>query len=323
MKGGRVRIGCGCVSLGSSGGSSGRQVRLVHAALDSGVTVFDTADAYGAGASEDILGRALRGRRSDVELATKGGFLFRPRSALEQHGRRFVAPGVKRIRSRRGSGGASAPSSGGYAEQDFSASHLRRALDQSLRRLRTDHVDVYQLHGPPSVLPALIGELEDLRVKGKVGRFGVGAQSPESARDWVDAGVALDVLQLPYGVLDPHTVDELGERDDDLEIWARGVLGGGVIALAMAESSDLGGHHHEATLAALGEVAAASGLALDELAIRWAAADPRLAVTLLGMSSEQHLHRNVQLLTAGPLSADVHDAVDDAIRRINSDEAGS
>ena len=321
MKGGRVQIGCGCVNLGSSsqGGSVARQTQLVHAALDAGVTVFDTADAYGAGASEDVLGRALQGRRSEVVLATKGGFLFRHRSAVERHGRRLLAPAVKKVRSRGGEGAAGVPVPGGYAEQDFSPSHLRRALDQSLRRLRTDHVDVYQLHGPPSVLPELIGELEDLRSAGKVRRFGVGAQSVDSARQWAESGVALDVLQVPFGVLDPGTLDEIGQRDDACAIWARGVLGGGVIALAVADSDELAGHHQQPTLAALREVSSASGLALDELAIRWAVANSGLSVILLGMSSEQHLRRNIGLVGTGPLPDDVHRAVDAAVGRVSND----
>src|SRR4051812_9318058 len=81
-----VRLGFGCVNLGSAGGgrSVRSDVRLVREALDLGVRTFDTADAYGKGTSERILGRALRGRRDDAFVATKGGYLFRERTGPEQ-----------------------------------------------------------------------------------------------------------------------------------------------------------------------------------------------------------------------------------------------
>ena len=72
------RLGFGCVRLGSASGDSSwrSDVQLVRAAVDAGVTLFDTADAYGHGASERILGKALRARREDVQIATKVGYRF-------------------------------------------------------------------------------------------------------------------------------------------------------------------------------------------------------------------------------------------------------
>ena len=75
------RLGFGCVKLGGSAGMRAG-VRLVRAAIDSGVTVFDTADAYNAGASERTLGHALGARRADVVVMTKGGYLFRDRTPI-------------------------------------------------------------------------------------------------------------------------------------------------------------------------------------------------------------------------------------------------
>src|SRR4051794_41601541 len=84
-----TRIGLGCVGLGS--GADRRvadDVRLVRAAIDLGVTTFDTADVYGGGASEHVLGRAIGQRRDEVVVATKGGFVFRARPPVEQWARR-------------------------------------------------------------------------------------------------------------------------------------------------------------------------------------------------------------------------------------------
>ena len=94
-----TQLGLGCVSLGSGAGRrEADDVRLVHAAIDLGVTVFDTADAYGGGASEHVLGRAIKRRRDEVVIATKGGFVFRDRHPAEQWARRWSKPVVQRAR---------------------------------------------------------------------------------------------------------------------------------------------------------------------------------------------------------------------------------
>ncbi|MFE5119565.1 aldo/keto reductase [Streptomyces sp. NPDC056669] len=120
-------LGFGCWAIGGEWQSTDGQplgwgkvddeesVRAIQRALDLGVTFFDTADAYGTGRSERILGRALGKHRTDVVIATKWGNVFN-----------------ERTRTREG--------------QDDSPEHLRRALTASLRRLNTDHIDLYQLH---------------------------------------------------------------------------------------------------------------------------------------------------------------------------------
>ena len=86
-------------------------------------------------------------------IASKGGYVFRPRSGLEQSARRNAQALARRVPSRQGSsgaGGSGGGSSGGgsYAAQNFSPAYLRSAVEASLRRLQTDRIDVYQLHGP-------------------------------------------------------------------------------------------------------------------------------------------------------------------------------
>src|SRR5207249_10447963 len=101
----------GAVSYGPT--DDGESLRALRRAFDLGVTFYDTADLYGHGHSEQLIGAAFRDIRTRVVLATKVGFL---------------AP---------------------YGPQDFSPRHVRTALEGSLRRLQTDYVDVYQLHNPP------------------------------------------------------------------------------------------------------------------------------------------------------------------------------
>ena len=274
------------------------------------MTLFDTADAYGSGASERVLGEALRGRRDTVTIATKGGYVFRPRSPIELRARRFAGrlgntAGRRRAALRPSS--ESPPSPGAdrsaYSERDFSPEHLRAALTASLRRLGTDHVDVFQLHGPPEVLPDLLGELDDLRQRGLVRAFGVGAESVGAASMWADDR-RVDVIQLPFGVLDPDPGARWNETSasERPEAWIRGVLGGGVLATAMRDGIAAIDHHHKQPLVQrLMGVAQASGVDLDELALRWAVGHGWASAMIIGISDPTHLRRNLELVGRGAL----------------------
>jgi aryl-alcohol dehydrogenase-like predicted oxidoreductase len=112
---------------------------VVHAALDAGITFFDTSDTYGAGASEELLGRALGDRRDDVVVATKFG--------MDMHG-------------------ANGPDWGARASRRY----VRRAVEASLRRLGTTYIDLYQLHQPDLVTPVseTLEALTELVQEGKV-----------------------------------------------------------------------------------------------------------------------------------------------------------
>lgn len=135
--------GLGCNNFGRRLDLDGTRA-VVDAAIDAGITLFDTADIYGDGASEELLGEVLAGRRDKVVLATK-------------FGHRGVDLGFGMA--------AGARASRGY---------IRRAVEQSLRRLRTDYLDLYQLHTPDPVTPIdeTIAALGELVAEGKVRYLG-------------------------------------------------------------------------------------------------------------------------------------------------------
>src|SRR5579875_138186 len=137
-------VGLGCNNIGRRLDKDAT-ARLVDAALDAGITLFDTADVYGAepGASEEILGDVLRGRRGQVVLATKFGKPMRGKVLPEP-----VARGSRR--------------------------YIRAAVEGSLRRLRTDYIDLYQMHEPDPRTPVAetIAALDELVREGKVRYFG-------------------------------------------------------------------------------------------------------------------------------------------------------
>lgn len=130
-------VGLGCNNLGTRIDAA-RSQAVVDAAFEAGVTLFDTADVYGGGTSEELLGRALGGRRDEVVVATKFGM------ALDEQ------------------------RSGARPE------YVRSACDASLRRLGCDHIDLYQLHRPDPEVPIAetLGALDELVTVGKVREIG-------------------------------------------------------------------------------------------------------------------------------------------------------
>ena len=177
-------IGYGTAGLGRSL-SLRERVRLLEVAADSGITYFDTAPLYGAGAAEEALGR-LRG---DVTIATKAG---------------IVPPGLPRLALARLVGRAAAAEGGRFDPED-----VRRQLEGSLRRLRRDCVDVLLLHEvePGTALdPAVLETLEALRRAGKLRRAGIatGAAQTEATLAAGAAGFP-EVVQVPADAsIDPR-----------------------------------------------------------------------------------------------------------------------
>lgn len=155
-------------------------------AIDCGITFIDTSPAYGAGHSEELIGRALAGRRCEVVIATKAGYEDWARPA------------------------------------DFSPAAIRRSVEASLRRLRTGHIDLLQLHNPPSdvlSLPETGQVLANLVTEGKVRSWGVSAKSPQMALEALRVAGApliqanfnmMDVRALTSGLLDEVTTREAG-----------------------------------------------------------------------------------------------------------------
>lgn len=149
-------------------------IRIIHRALDAGINFVDTADVYSAGVSEEIVGEALRGRRDDVVLATK---FFMP-----------MGEGPNR--------------SGG------SRKYIMRAVEDSLRRLGTDYIDLYQVHRPSATtdVEETLGALTDLVRQGKVRSLGSssysGSQIVEAQWAARERGLELFVTeQPPYSIL--------------------------------------------------------------------------------------------------------------------------
>jgi D-threo-aldose 1-dehydrogenase len=175
-----TRLGVGTHALHRILSTKSRQ-RLLAYAYDRGVRHFDTAPSYGAGLAELELGRFTEGRRSELVLTTKFG-IKSGRIAAAVPGWLY-AQMVLRLAARAAGINRSTKN---LPQRDFTPAHIRGSVEESLRRLRTDHIDVLFLHEPQLELlgvgDALERALEDLKVSGKVRYIGLSGHALECAR---------------------------------------------------------------------------------------------------------------------------------------------
>lgn len=195
-------FGLGCARIGGIFKRDPAEfLRILSAARDAGINFFDTADMYSQGESESLIGRAFRSRRNEIVIASKAGYVLPSQRRLVARLKPLVRPIVRALRlSRRHLPGAVR----GALAQDFSPPHLRKALEGSLRRLRTDRLDLFQLHSPPLdvVQPAdWIETLESLKREGKIRFYGVSCDAAEATLAALRHD-GLSSIQVPLSLLE-------------------------------------------------------------------------------------------------------------------------
>lgn len=270
-------IGFGCSALG--GGLFGPGTRgaldLVARCLDAGITFFDTSDTYSLGNSERILGRALRGRRPRVVIATKGGGTW---SALDKallRSRPLLRPMRKLL------GGARRSIKLAHARRkhyDYSPEHLVRAVEGSLKRLGTDYIDLYQLYNPTvrDLTEFEASEtLDRLKAAGKILHYGV------TAYDLDDAFAALrhpsiESIQLSISLVDQSACGDFltAARERGVAVIAASPLGEGLLTNTVGITKADESSHHTAMQLRLRRARAAA-------CMKWIRPDRTLAQTAL------------------------------------------
>jgi aryl-alcohol dehydrogenase-like predicted oxidoreductase len=311
-------LGFGCWAIGGPLWERGRplgwgevddeeSIRAIHRALDLGVTFFDTANVYGAGHSERVLARALAGRRDEVVIATKFGNLS-----------------DERTRELTGSDGA--------------VEGLLRQLRDSLHRLGTDHVDLYQLHlndFPVVQALELVPVLDELVKRGDIRAYGWSTDFPDRATAFAMASHHVTAIQHDFSVLaDSPEVLAVCERFD-LASVNRGPLAMGLLTGKYGEQSRLGeddvrGLSPEwmeyfqdgrpapeflARVDAVREVLRSGGRTLAQGAIGylWGRSDKTIPIP--GCRTVAQVEENVGALAHGPLTKDQVAEVDALLGR--------
>jgi aryl-alcohol dehydrogenase-like predicted oxidoreductase len=297
---GRSGLMVSVVGLGAN--NFGRRVDLEHsrpvidAALDEGINFIDTADIYGSqGGSEEIIGSILEGRRDAVVIGTKFGGDMRG-----AYGPDWGARGARR--------------------------YIRRAVEGSLRRLRTEYVDLYQYHAPDGITPIeeTLAALHDLVNEGKVryvGSSNLGAWEVAHA-DWVAADTGL----TPFISAQNHF--NLLERSPELELLpACRRFGVGVIPYFPLASGLLTGKYRRGApppkgsrladrperltddvfdkLEELEKFAADRGVTILDVAIGWLSAQPQVASVIAGATSPGQVRANAAAASWVPTDEDV------------------
>jgi len=293
-------LGMGCWAIGGPFWLDGKpvgwgrvdddeSVQAVHKALDLGITFFDTADVYGCGHSETILGKALGHRREDVIIATKFGRVF-------DEEKKCIL--------------------GSKADPD----HIRSACGNSLRRLGTDRIDLYQFHlgdYDPGQAAEVRDVLEELVSAGKIRYYGWSTDDPERARVFA-AGDHCAAIQQAFNVFGGN--DETLRLCEELNLASinRGPLAMGILTGKFSEDTTLPDDDLRSrfdfkrgvqadqlrSLDSIRKILTSEGRTLAQGALAWLWARSGNTIPIPGFKTVQQVSENAGAMRYGPLKAD-------------------
>ena len=276
-------VGLGAGQIGEADVSEAQADALLNGALDLGVTLVDTALGYGS--SEERIGRHLAHRRSEFVLTSKGG-------------------------------------SGVPGQEDWTPASVRAGLDQTLRRTRSERVDVYLLHSC-SLEVLRRGDLQDtLDEAVAAGKVGVAGYSGDNeALAYAAASGRFGAVECSVNLVDRWNLRNVLGGVPELGVIAKRPIANAPWRFADRPT----GHYAELYWERLRELAldpadlGGAGLGWAELALRFSAYAPGVHTAIVGTASLDHLRANVEAAARGPLPPEVLDAIDVAWPRVGSD----
>ncbi|WP_349410808.1 aldo/keto reductase [Pseudalkalibacillus sp. SCS-8] len=259
-------IGLGCMSLGEDERES---IRIIHQALDEGVTFIDTADLYGFGANEELVGKALEGKRDQCILATKVGNRW---DHVDE-------------------GWEWAPSK----------AYIQSAVKKSLQRLRTDYIDLYQLHGGTMEDPIdeIIEAFEELKQEGIIREYGISSIRPNVIKTYLERSNIASIM-MQYSLLDRRPEEFLDLiHNHGVSVIARGPLAkGNLTERIFSDKADGKGFldysHSEIEEIMQNMKEIARGRDLSHMSLRYPLHHPAVATTIPGASRVSQLEDNVK-----------------------------
>jgi len=296
------RIGLGGLPFGGHYGPVAKSdaVRAIRAAVEEGVTFFDTSPSYGAGLAEEILGEALGSHIHEVTVATKVG------TGIDSEGHFWPL-------NTRG--------------------NITRQVEESLRRLRRAVIDIYQIHGPDPTTPLseTMEAMEELRRLGKIRAIGFCGATPEILRDSLQYG-RIDAALVPYNILTRSIEEELLPfcRAANVAVLAcepycRGLLTGKFHKNSVFEADDFRiedrrfrgdmFRSHIESINRLRTLADQEGLTLTQLALAWILQNPQIGVAVCGAKTRLQFRQAVTA-TGIDLTPDQVMAVDQIVGRM-------
>ncbi|MBC7810970.1 MAG: aldo/keto reductase, partial [Burkholderiales bacterium] len=282
-------------------------LRAIHAALDAGINLFDTANVYGAGHSERVLGQALAGKRDKAVIATKFNAVF------DETTRQVTG-------------------------SDKSPAGIRAACDASLRRLNTDYIDLYQFHDggfPVDQAEPVRATLEALVSEGKIRAYGWSTDYPDGARVFAE-GEHCTAIQHEINVFDDNApmialCEELNLASINRGPLAMGLLTGKFNANSQLAANDVRGQSNLEWLRyfadgkprpdflqkldAIRDILSSGGRTLAQGALAWLWARSPQNVPIPGFRSVTQVEENTGAMQFGPLSADAMAEIDGILER--------
>jgi aryl-alcohol dehydrogenase-like predicted oxidoreductase len=285
-------IGLGCMSLSGVYGTSddAAAIALIHRAIDLGVDHFDSSDMYGWGQNEELLGRAFKGRRDGVVIATKFGQTRRP---------------------------------GGANGVDGSPAYITRACEASLKRLGVEVIDLYYQHRVDPAVPVeeTVGAMARLVEEGKVRFLGLCEARPERIRR-AHATHPIAAVQMEFSLLYREEATETRERTRDLGIsfvayapLGRSLLAGAVPDLDHLDAGDTRGRHprfvgdnfakNRALVERLEAIAEEKGCTPAQLALAWLMAQGPDVIPIPGTKQIARLEENLGALNVRLTAAEI------------------
>jgi aryl-alcohol dehydrogenase-like predicted oxidoreductase len=256
-------IGLGCMSLPND---LSEAKNIIDAAISAGINYFDTADLYDGGRNEELVGYALKGRRADVILATKVG------NKMNSDGKGWT--------------------------WDASKTHIIEAVKQSLLRLETDYIDVYQLHGGvmEDNVEETIEAFESLKKDGLIRHYGISSIRPTVIKRFLDNSSAVSIM-MQYSLLDRRPEEWFPMiQEAGASVVTRGTIAKGFLTsegLARAEQSNGFVDYDAAELTRTVQELSEQTADLHAAAIAYALHDQTVASALVGARTTEQLRDSV------------------------------
>jgi aryl-alcohol dehydrogenase-like predicted oxidoreductase len=270
-------MGLGCMSLGTD---EVHAQKIIEASLEEGVNYFDTADLYDYGVNEEIVGKSLKSVRDQVIIATKVGNRWNE-------------------------------SKDGWS-WDPSKGYIKEAVKQSLKRLQTDYIDLYQLHGGTieDNIDEVIEAFEELQREGYVRYYGISSIRPNVIRHYVEKSNIISVM-MQYSILDRRPEEEALPllQKNNISVVTRGSLAKGLLSERaldkITESGylDYGPDELQSLISSVKEKVA-QGRSLTEISLRYNLAHPTVSSVIVGASSVQQVRDNAKAVQSQPLTAE-------------------
>ncbi|QHT71253.1 aldo/keto reductase [Rhodocytophaga rosea] len=250
-------ISFGCMSLS---GDESQDIQLLHQALDQGINFFDTADLYEKGVNEEKVGNAFKDRRQKVILATKVGNQWR--------------------------------SDGSGWDWNPTKSYILKAADESLKRLQTDYIDLYQLHGGTlnDPIDETIEAFEILQQQGKIRYYGISSIRPNVIREYVKRSNIVSVM-MQYSLLDRRPEEECLDllHHHNIGVLVRGSVARGLLVDKPAEAYlNYSAEQVQAVAEAVAKVAK-SKTKRASVAVRYVLQHPAVASAVVGIRTPAQL----------------------------------